>query len=80
VAVVVTRFFVPYTMLSPPGWPIRPFLTGSAAPYGQTIEAGATVALLEPEAAALIAAGAAERWPADSDIIDADNPIATSDS
>ncbi len=49
-----------YAMLDPPGYPSRPSFTGSATPqYPFTVLSGATVTLLQPEAAALVAAGAA---------------------
>ena len=49
-----------YTMIDPPGYPSRPSFTGDATPqYPQTIASGTTLTLLQPEAAALVAAGAA---------------------
>ena len=49
-----------YTMIDPRGYPARPSFTGDATPqYPQTIASGTTITLLQPEAAALVAAGAA---------------------
>lgn len=51
-----------YTLLCPPGWPNRPGLTGAAPPAenypGAVLASGTTVAFLQPEAAALVNAGA----------------------
>jgi hypothetical protein len=51
-----------YSLLCPPGWPVRPGLTGKgpvAQNYpGSVLASGTTVAFLQPEAAALVAAGA----------------------
>jgi hypothetical protein len=50
-----------YELLNPPGWPERPHFTGAehALRFPRTILARVTVALLKPEADALVAAGAA---------------------
>jgi hypothetical protein len=50
-----------YSLLCPPGWPIRPALTG-AMPVknfpGSVLASGSTFAFLKPEADALVAASA----------------------
>jgi len=50
-----------YTLENPgAGWPVRPFLTGAAQPaFPYTVTSGTTIALLQCEADALVAAAAA---------------------
>ncbi len=49
-----------YQMLGLPGYPSRPSFTGAATPqYPHTVSSGTTLSLLQPEAAALVTAGAA---------------------
>lgn len=49
-----------YQMLDPPGYPFRPSFTGAAIPqYPHTVPSGTTITVLQPEAAALVAASAA---------------------
>ena len=49
-----------YAMVDPPGFPSRPQFTGSATPqYPHTIPSGSTISVLQCEAAALVAVGAA---------------------
>jgi hypothetical protein len=50
-----------YAITRPPGYPSRPSMTGVAAvnlDTARTIPSGTTIALLKPEADALVAAGA----------------------
>ncbi|MHB1871747.1 MAG: SwmB domain-containing protein [Steroidobacteraceae bacterium] len=62
----------PYTLANPmpPGYPTIPSRTGaSVASYpGQTFPAGTTLGLVQPEADALIAAGATTQFPGFSSI------------
>ncbi len=48
-----------YVMENPPGYPARPNVGGSIPSYPHTLASGGTYRLLQPEAAALVAAGAA---------------------
>lgn len=49
-----------YQMLSPPGYPTRPFATGAQAKFpGGLVPNGTRIAFLKPEADALVNAGAA---------------------
>jgi hypothetical protein len=51
----------PYAITRPPGYPSRPSMTGVSAANldtARTIPSGSTIALLKPEADALVAAGA----------------------
>ena len=52
----------PYVLANPPGWPARPHMTGkghATTAATTTVAAGTRIALLQVEAAALVAAGAA---------------------
>jgi hypothetical protein len=58
--VAAVQLSADYAMLTPPGYPFRPHFTGTDTPqYPHVIASGTTVRLLKPEAAALVAAGAA---------------------
>jgi hypothetical protein len=60
-AAVAVTLSTDYAMTDPPGYPSRPNFTGTATPqFPQTIASGLTITLLQPEAAALVAAGAGE--------------------
>lgn len=48
-----------YVMVAPPGFPSRPPAGTSTPFFPHTVLSGATVSFLKPEAAALVAAGAA---------------------
>lgn len=57
---VNVRLTTNYLMADPPGYPARPSFTGAATPqFPHTLFSGATIAVLQCEADALIAAGAA---------------------
>lgn len=59
-AIVNVTLSQDYAMIDPPGYPFRPAFTGAATPqFPQTIASGTTLALLKPEADALVTAGAA---------------------
>lgn len=69
-AAVAVTLSTDYWMAQPPGFPSRPGFTGAPFPvrlarydlsaqFPQTVPSGATILVLQPEAAALIAAGAA---------------------
>jgi hypothetical protein len=47
-----------YTLLTPPGYPTRPGYTGAPGSQPSLVPAGTRIQFIQPEAAALIAAGA----------------------
>lgn len=58
-ALVTVTLSADYSMESSPGYPFRPNV-GGATPFSpRTLPAGSVLRLLKPEAAALVAAGAA---------------------
>lgn len=59
-ASVAVTLTTDYSMGNPPGFPFRASFTGAAIPqFPHTIVSGSTIDVLECEAAALVAAGAA---------------------
>ena len=77
---VAVQLTAPYSMLVPPGMATRPDFTGCASSRldaARTVATGTVLNLRPPEAAALIAAGAAQiyapgAFTADSGIVTAD--------